>query len=97
MEKDALSIDKKTDYPAIDILKFFLSIMVVAIHLVPFSAAKGSLLSYVNFGVQQYVARIAVPFFFASASFLLFRKYDLTQFSLQDSQHIYIYIYIEES
>ena len=90
MEKNALSIGKQFDYPALDVLKFFLSILVVAIHVTPFSAEKGSLLSYINFGIQQYIARIAVPFFFASAAFLLFRKIDLTLFEKQDSIYIYI-------
>ena len=45
------------------------------IHVAPFGAAeKSSGKAMFNYFFQNYLARIAVPFFFVSTGFLLFRK-----------------------
>lgn len=53
--------------PFIGILKFILSILVVAIHVQPFS---GNLAFYLN----NCIARLAVPIFFTLSSYFLFDK-----------------------
>lgn len=66
-------------YNGIDIVKFVCSILVCSIHIAPFNSNTTSILAYFNFGVQQYIARIAVPFFFVCSGFFLFRKIDNSQ------------------
>lgn len=59
---------KKADrIPALDLVKFILSILVVAIHVQPFS---GNLEFYYN----NCVARVADPLFFAISAYCLFTK-----------------------
>lgn len=49
--------------------------LVVAIHVRPMSNAAGSqIIDYLNYGIQHYLARVAVPFFFVCSGFLLYRK-----------------------
>lgn len=56
---------------AIDLMKFIMAFCVVGIHTTPL---KTSIMgSFLLFGVF----RLAVPFFFISSSWLLFRKIDL--------------------
>lgn len=58
---------RKEVYPAIDIAKFVMAILVVAIHVRPFEGTVG-------FIYNDVIARIADPLFFALTSFFLFRK-----------------------
>ncbi len=69
-------------YPAIDLFKFICSILVVAIHVPPFGSNENAgITTWLNYGVQQYIARIAVPFFFIASGFFLFRKISFSNFS----------------
>ncbi len=56
----------------------------VSIHIAPLSSYFNSIpiTKYINYGIQNYVARIAVPFYFAAAGFFLFRKIDLNKFDV---------------
>lgn len=64
-------------YSGIDVMKFICSLMVLIIHVKPFGTqAAGSILYYLNFGLQEYLCRIAVPFFFVCNGFFIFRKID---------------------
>lgn len=65
---------KKRVYHALDLAKFICAILVVAIHILPFGSNNSKTCEVLNFIVQQWLARIAVPFFFVSSGFLLFRK-----------------------
>lgn len=58
---------KKEVYPAVDIAKFVMAILVVAIHVRPFEGTVG-------FIYNDVIARIADPLFFALSSFFLFQK-----------------------
>lgn len=62
------NIRKLEDYRFIDIFKFFCALLVIGIHTSPFF----------DFGVLDntfgLLTRIAVPFFFVSSSFFLFKK-----------------------
>ena len=69
---------KYKNYNGIDVVKFICSILVFLIHIPLLNAPVGDSLSEfainVNFGLQNYICRIAVPFFFACAGFLFFSK-----------------------
>lgn len=64
-------------FNGIDLIKFFCSYLVCAIHITPFTGIDWSYAGYFNYGIQHGIARVAVPFFFTSAGFLLFRKIDI--------------------
>ncbi len=50
-------------------------------HVLPFGDTNNALLRLFNYGIQNWFARIAVPFFFVSSGFLLYRKTPLENFS----------------
>lgn len=58
------------EYDTIDLLRFLFSFLVIAIHYPPFS----SINIYLNYGVTQYLARIAVPFYFISTGYFIAQK-----------------------
>lgn len=51
---------KVKQFPAVDIAKFFCAILVVAIHVNPLSDVNPNL----SYFLENYLARVAVPFFF---------------------------------
>lgn len=59
--------ERTASYGAIDIGKFVAAILVVAIHVLPFSGRFG-------FYFDHCIARIADPFFFIASAFFVFRK-----------------------
>lgn len=67
-------------YNGIDLVKFICAYLVCIIHIQPFNVEALGIesLNYFNFGLQQYLSRIAVPFYFTAAGFLLFRKIDIS-------------------
>lgn len=68
-----LSEKKETqNFYAIDLAKFICAILVVSIHV---PLGNYGIVKYFDHGVH-YFARLAVPFFFMSTGFLLFRKID---------------------
>lgn len=71
----------KQNYNAIDLTKFICSILVVAIHIQPFGNNVN--FRFLNYGIQNYLARIAVPFFFVTSGFLLYRKTVFENFSIE--------------
>ena len=81
-------VDKK-QYPIIDLLKYICALLVVTIHIAPLSSYFDTypITKYMNFGIQQYIARIAVPFYFAAAGFFLFRKIDVVKFDISVYQN----------
>ncbi len=79
LELDLSSQECKTrQFPAIDIMKLLCAILVVTIHTSPLSSVN----KYLNHGLVQYVARLAVPFFFVAAGYFCFRKIQLTKFDI---------------
>lgn len=66
----AIGKAEKRNYGLIDILKLLCAALVVAIHVPPFLDIHG----LIDFAVVNYIARIAVPFFFVSSSYFLFTK-----------------------
>lgn len=87
MNKETSIIDKsrnKPNYHAIDLAKFICSILVVMIHYKPFGEAEsGSILWYLNFFLMQYLGRLAVPFFFVTSGFFLYKKTSLENFKIE--------------
>ncbi|WP_455717576.1 acyltransferase family protein, partial [Anaerosporobacter sp.] len=73
ISNDALSESNEVkSFYGIDIVKFICAILVVSIHIAPFGSNEK--LSFLNYWVQNYLARVAVPFFFVTSGFFLFRK-----------------------
>ncbi len=56
--------DRPTEYNAVDLAKFICAILVVSIHVVPFGNTDNALLVLLNYFIQNWFSRIAVPFFF---------------------------------
>lgn len=77
------------EYNAIDLAKFICAILVVSVHVAPFGLTDNETLQLLNYGIQQWLARIAVPFFFISSGFLLYHKSSLNNFSL-DRTKLYV-------
>lgn len=73
----------KSEYNAVDLTKFICAILVVSIHIAPFGTANDRLLSMLNYGIQNWLARIAAPIFFAASGFFLYRKTTPESFSLK--------------
>lgn len=88
MNFQALS-DGSQEYNAIDLAKFICAILVVSVHVAPFGLTDNETLQLLNYGIQQWLASIAVPFFFISSGFLLYRKSSLNNFSL-DRTKLYV-------
>ena len=65
--------DKK-NYNGIDLIKFLCAIMVFIIHIPPFQGEVSEFAKDVNFGLQHVACRVAVPFYFVSSGFFLFKK-----------------------
>ncbi len=66
------------NYNGIDLIKFICAIMVFTIHIPLINAPIGQELSnvaiHINLGLCDFICRLAVPFFFVSSGFLLFKK-----------------------
>lgn len=64
--------DSKNNYNGIDLMKFLCAILVITIHIEPFPL--NCSITWLNFFVNNCIARIAVPLFFIASSFFLFKK-----------------------
>ena len=78
LKQSCNELSPKHQFNGIDIVKLLCAFMVCIIHIQPFSVEVIGIdsLRYLNFGLQQYLCRLAVPFYFTAAGFLLFRKAD---------------------
>ena len=65
---------QESAFNSIDVAKFIGAIMIVMIHITPFADERFTIL---NFGLQHYLCRMAVPFYFVTSGFFLFRKMQL--------------------
>ena len=73
-QEQFVPIKESKNYNGIDLVKFLCAIMVFIIHIPPFQGEVSGLAKYVNFGLQHFVCRMAVPFYFVSSGFFLFKK-----------------------
>lgn len=69
---------KNAQFACIDLMKFICAILVVTIHTSPFKNVSPLL----DYGLTQYIARLAVPFFFVASGYFLFRKTDYDNFDV---------------
>lgn len=60
----------KRQYDAIDVMKYVSALLVICIHTAPFATVAPGF----NFVLVQLIARTAVPFYFATSGFFLFKK-----------------------
>lgn len=70
-------IKDSKNYNGIDLIKFLCAILVFILHIPPFQGEVSGVAVYVNLGLQHFVCRIAVPFYFVSSGFFLFKKMPL--------------------
>ena len=84
LETFDLSKSNKKNFESIDLMKFLCAILVVGIHISPFGNSDCITIKLLNFGIKQYIARIAIPFFFMCTGFLVFRKTDPECFSAKE-------------
>ena len=90
LNNNPLSIESRQNN-AIDLAKFICAAFVVAIHVAPFGSTNGTgVISYFNFFIQDYLARIAVPFFFITSGYFLFRKTDMNNFDIKPAKQYVI-------
>ena len=74
-------------YNSIDLFRFICAIFVVMIHVNPFGNANRNIIfKYLDFGITQYLSRLAVPFFFITSGFFLYRKTVYSSFSFNNSK-----------
>lgn len=75
LSKDSLE-NKKKVLPALDLARFVGALLVVMIHTFPLVDVN----LYLNYGITNYIARLAVPFFFVTSGYLCFKKTSYEQF-----------------
>lgn len=69
--KSQLGATLKVSYNAVDVMKFIGALLVICIHTNPLILLNPEL----NFDLSFSLARVAVPFYFLTSSFLFFRKF----------------------
>ncbi len=75
LNQSLTELPQEHKFNAIDIFKFICVIMICAVHISPINTEG---YEQINFFIQNYVCRIAVPFYFVTAGFFLFRKIDIS-------------------
>lgn len=73
------NLNQKKVYWFVDVVKLVCAVLVICIHTNPLSSYSKAL----NFVLVNYFARIAVPFYFITSGYFLFRKTDLKNFKPQ--------------
>jgi serine/alanine racemase len=73
-ENPIISEDHTRSFNGIDLFKFLCAVLVFMIHIPPFQGDVSGFREGFNFYLQQYLCRMAVPFYFVSSGFFLFRK-----------------------
>lgn len=69
------------NYNAVDLAKFICSILVMTVHIYPFGFSdETGPIRYMNDLFENYLSRIAVPFFFVCSGFFLYKKTTLPSF-----------------
>ena len=63
---------KNCSFPAIDYCRIIMALLVLMIHYPPLNSFSGEL----NYFITQYIARLAVPFFFCCNGYFLYRTDD---------------------
>ena len=74
MGYDKHNLTDRQNYNGIDAAKFVCSILVIMLHVPPFGVSDDPAILFWNGFIQNYLARIAVPFFFVCSGFFLYKK-----------------------
>jgi len=74
IETHTTTTEQQKNFNGIDIIKFLCAILVFIIHVPPFQGELSGLTLILTFGLQHYICRLAVPFYFVCSGFFLFRK-----------------------
>lgn len=82
----------RKNYNGIDLAKFVCSLLVIAVHVKPFGSFADDTVKLLNFGVQNWLARIAVPFFFVCSGYFLYKKTTLRDFSVEPSRKTLLHL-----
>lgn len=61
---------KIKQYNSLDLMKFISAILIIVLHTSPFQSYN----ALISFGLRNVVTIIAVPFFFCTSGFLLFKS-----------------------
>lgn len=69
-----VAANQTENYHGIDLVKFLCAIMVFTIHISPIQGDVSGFSQYLNFGLRHFICRLAVPFYFVSSGFFLFKK-----------------------
>lgn len=77
--KENTTSKSNNQYPAVDICKFICALLICMIHIAPFPNNKVWYFDSANFYLVNCLSRIAVPFYFASTSYFLFKKINITK------------------
>ena len=88
--------EKRQYYCAIDAAKFICALLVVSNHIIPFGYSDAFIIP--NLIVRNYLARIAVPFFFVSSGYFYFKSnryenYDLSKMKKYISRLLLLYLF----
>lgn len=67
------------NFNCIDVIKFICAILVCILHIKIFKVGEFETGDFVNLIIAHAICRIAVPFYFVTAGFLLFRKTDINR------------------
>ncbi len=79
---------KIKQYNSLDLMKFISAILIIVLHTSPFQSYN----ALISFGLRNVVTIIAVPFFFCTSGFLLFKKLSVLS---QDENGKYFKHYIK--
>ncbi len=66
--KEEVVVEKYRQYQGIDVLKFIMAILVISLHIYPFTDINETL----NYYTINWFSRLAVPFFFVCTGFFIF-------------------------
>lgn len=69
-------------YNGVDLIKFLCAFLIVALHIDPFQGGGSVWAERINYWTNNYLTRIAVPFYFVTTGFFLFGKMSLTELNM---------------
>ncbi len=81
LKSSAHDLPQDHRFNGIDLFKFVGAVLICVIHIAPFQTGIPGLDRF-NFYFQQYICRTAVPFYFVTSGFLLFRKMEPNDISM---------------
>ena len=77
------AVCRKENLNGLDIMKLVCAVMIVMIHVPPYTGTDTAAGAFLDLILKRYLLRIAVPFFFVCSGYLLYRKTAKGAFSMQ--------------